>query len=343
MAEENWERLRTYEDIGAVPQVGPTGIEYTHVYPEHGFSARDLQEGLARYWDVHVINPVTLMDIEIRDEKRRIPPSVASQYEVLKQTAVALDPSGYPGAVYDLAMDFTAGNYAKSYIDLRDSTSSFTAATLFPLAGHFALQSNRPVPFFAELVERAVPYVMGSEEPGVAMDNVWPIWYRSIRNLAVQLHRETTERPFYPASVLMAKGPLKDHPVYYYVAQLLNSLSEQLMQTAAAREYLVPGFEHAPSVNAQLSIDFYTACPGISKFRTLLVAHLAPPCIRFIGGEIWKLRLQHLKESYPNMSQEEVSRIESDLQKVVEQVIDLDERWRRFRLASLGIGEKCRG
>ncbi|MEJ2158104.1 MAG: hypothetical protein P8X96_22480 [Desulfobacteraceae bacterium] len=36
------------------------------------------------------------------------------------------------------------------------------------------------------------------------------------------------------------------------------------------REYFVPGFENVPGMQANLSVDFCTACPGIPKFRTLV-------------------------------------------------------------------------
>ncbi len=339
MVEENWERLKTYENTTKILPVGSTSREYRNIYPEYGYSARDLHEGLARYWDVHVINPVTLMDIEIKDEKRNIPSSVANQYQKYKSIAAAFDPSGYPAAIYDLAMSFTAGDYAKPYINLKEATSSYNAAVLFPLAGHFALQSDWPVPFFEELVKRASPAVMGSERPDAKLVEVWPIWYHRIRNHAVELHREKSERPFYPASVIMENGPLADHPVYYYVVHLLSALINQISMKTEAREYLVPGYENVPSMQAKFSVDFYTACPGIPKFRTFLVSYISPPCIRFSDNKTWKLRLTHLKETYPDMEQEEEVEIESGLQQVVEQVLDLEERWRKFRLAKLGITE----
>ncbi len=158
--------------------------------------------------------------------------------------------------------------------------------------------------------------------------------YHRIRNIAVQLNKETSDHSFYPGHVLMAKGPLLKHPGYYYILHLIIDLAKTLNENVKASDYLVPGYEANPDINAKLTIDFYTACPGIPKFRTFLVSHFAPPCIRLVGGEIWKLRLQHLKESYPDMSLDDVSRIDSELQTVAEQLINIDGRWLKFRLAS---------
>ncbi len=334
IADENWSRLKTYEETGEIRPPGPSTIEYTCHIQGHGFSARDLQEGLARFWDVHVISPITLMDIEIEDSKRCIPKPAANEYRRIKRIASAIDPSGYPAAIYDLAMDFTAGNYAKPYIDLRERTSSYIATALFPLAGHFALQSDRPVPFFMDLVERAIPHI--DEKPGARVTDVWPLLYHRVRNLAVQLHKEQADRPFYPAAVVMANSSLKDHPVYLYVVGLIHHLAREIVNTPA---HVVPGYDNAPIVQrGTLSVDFFTACPGILKFnRTFLVSHLAPPCIRFADGRAWILRLEHLKESYPDMKREEELSIEGELRKLVEHMEEIEERWRRFRLASLRI------
>lgn len=337
LAEEDWCRLKTFETRGRIEQPGPVRTEYTRVYPEYDYSARDLQEGLARYWDVHVISPITLMDLEIEDEKHRIPPAVVAKYTAVKQVAAQIDPSGYPDHIFELAMSFTAGNYAKPYIHLREKTSSFVAAVLFPLAGHFALQSDQPVPFFADVLNRAIPMLKDVVQPGAKIDDVWPIWYHQIRNLAVEIHKERSDRPFYPAGVIIVNGPLNDHPIYYYVSGLLVDLINELNTKEEARQYLVPGYNHEPSMRANLSVDFYTACPGIPTVRSLLISHLAPPAIRFSDGCIWSLRMTHLAESYPEMGEKEASRIERDLRTVADQAVELDDRWRRFRLACLGL------
>lgn len=78
---------------------------------------------------------------------------------------------------------------------------------------------------------------------------------------------------------------------------------------------------------------------GVQVLFEALVSHIPPPCIRFKDNKIWKLRLTHLKVSCPDMAQQEEAKIENRLQQVVEQVLDLETRWQKFRLANLNVAD----
>ena len=59
---------------------------------------------------------------------------------------------GYSDVAFDMAMEAAAGNYAEPYRFLRDRYDAVVTGTVFPLAGYFALQTEKPVQVFLDVI-----------------------------------------------------------------------------------------------------------------------------------------------------------------------------------------------
>src|SRR5262249_37406102 len=65
IVEEDWGRLVAFERDQAKMPAGPRRLHFLQPHPEHGFAPVDLVEAFARFWDVHVIGPADLLEMEI--------------------------------------------------------------------------------------------------------------------------------------------------------------------------------------------------------------------------------------------------------------------------------------
>jgi len=68
--------LQRFENEGEKRGIGAYRTEFMRKDDTAGFSAHDLHESLARFWDVHVIGPHRLIEMEFADGKKWLLPEL---------------------------------------------------------------------------------------------------------------------------------------------------------------------------------------------------------------------------------------------------------------------------
>lgn len=331
LADEELSRLRAYETGSIPPPPGPINQEYRRHYDCVGFSALDLQESLARYWDVHVLGPVLLLELDLNDPARRIPENFRSRYEELKaQDLLKIHGGDYTDLAFDLAMEASAGNYAKPYLMLREQYPSAIAAGLFPLVGGVALMADRPAPFFVRLL-RMVESRLRNITTG-NIHEIWQAWYFPIQGYARQLAEELGEE-FSSAVFVYQEGDLKKHVPHDFAAferqNAINALAESDHVKSMAAERQIDA-EHL----ALFELDRRLLLPGDPEHRAFLSYWLSPPCVRHANGERWLPSDTMRRINFPEIDETE-RKLRESRDKVADDVEDLDARWQRFVRASI--------
>jgi hypothetical protein len=336
LAEEDAVRLRRYEQRGALDPPGPVRLEYVRRYPGVEFSARDLHESIARYWDVHVIGPNLLLELELEDPHRRLPAEIITRYRELKRTGRLRRAGGdaYSDLSYDLAMEAAAGRYALPYLEVRRRFAPAVAGGVFPVAGNLAMHTARPVPFFVRLAELAAPVF---EAPlGRDIEDVWRGGYEKAAGLAGQLAGDLGER-LEPFPLLVQDGtPLTEWMPHDWVRHRLGVLIDGLANTDRVRKRAAQrGID--PNHAALQELAFMLCCPGIAENRGTLAAWLAPPVVRFADGGHWLLGELYRRQLVPEVDESE-RRLSAELERVADEVERLDERWQQFLKAAVRQG-----
>lgn len=193
LADEKLRRLKAFEDQGAIEPPGPVQREFQRRYESVGFSAEQLHESVARFWDIHVIGPVELLELELGDPNRRLPDAIQERYAYLKEKGLLQAPDGgYSDLAFRLAMDASAGDYGRPYAIMRDHYPAATADGLFPIAASMAFQSKRPALFFVRLTHMVAPAI--PLEPRKSIEEIWHNAFPYIAGMAARLAYELGEK-----------------------------------------------------------------------------------------------------------------------------------------------------
>jgi hypothetical protein len=326
IAVDDWRRLLDHEAGRAVGL--PTRRRlYTESDAHANFSPRDLSECLARFWDVHVIGPHLLLDLEFNDANRALVENQRAEYDELRERGLIQSDGLYSSLAFDLAMEIVGGGYAAPYIHVREQYSNpLVAAAVFPFACHYALQTEQPVRFFIELLERSAQHVACAPR-GHRIDFYWWHVHLLVRKEAVRLSERLGLGPLVAAGRILAAGELDDHPFYEGMKRLYWFLLGSASNTEGARRYGRRLGEDVPmDIATMLLVDYYLATPGEPSNRSTLIEWLAPPAVRFNDGRIWALSELHWKEVFGRDDALRQTRRE-----LVTSAQSVEERWERFR------------
>lgn len=131
---EEWARLQAYEESGEVSSVGPIRREFERRDQLTGYSARDLHECLARYWEIIVFDPAKLTRLEWRKDRTSAHPDFQTAWKRERHS------SGTPenaSSFADLlnAMLMIGGEYATPFIE---ACQQFGHAAAFVLSASAA-------------------------------------------------------------------------------------------------------------------------------------------------------------------------------------------------------------
>jgi hypothetical protein len=85
----------------------PRRVHFLEQNPKHGFSPRDLAKAFARYWDVQVVGPPELIELELRSGRYVFAQEFVARFEALKANGLLGDPKhgGYSWPAFELAME----------------------------------------------------------------------------------------------------------------------------------------------------------------------------------------------------------------------------------------------
>jgi hypothetical protein len=337
MAECDLQRLSRFEKERQVEEHNPFRLEFVRECESVGFSARDLYEGLARYWDVHVVGPDIVLKMEIADPKRRVGSEFIERFEDLEASGRIRSPltGGYTDEMYDLAMEAAAGNYGRPYVRLRQTANPTIAAGLFPLAGHMALQTVRPVDFFDFFIKDLVP-ILEDVPAAYKIEDAWRMYYPYVRSRAEEIVREQSGEHLWFGPAILQKGTLQDDETYGWALSCLKLIVRQ-MTDKPTMLWAERTFKGAPEFILQMvALDFCLSCPGTAINRGYLAALLAPPCIRFSDGRTWQIG-NYLRHDM--LTKEDV--VDFDVlasleESASEHCLELERRWQSFRRSERG-------
>lgn len=361
LAKEQWDRLIAYELRGEKSGPGATELEFERIDPDLGFSAKDLHECLARFWDVIVFGPKNLLDKEWRKGRSAVLPDFQENYR-RKRREMGL-PDGASGAL-DLftAMITVAGQYAAPFNLILDSLGGvFSATCLFPLLGHFAFQTSRPAYFFWRFVESAGQKLsdltlktaerLNALPEDLLEDTINTLYLKTLLHcdeIVREQNGEDIEGLLTGLKAYKFYG-LEQHPAYHwmYERRLLPMVDRMAISSEAvgAADYYFGKWESGRFFTAQLILDCALATGGLTDSRRILLIGglLSPPCIRFGDGKIVSLseiyRLESVR-SLPNLQKVlllselipllQRERLEEEEQEIVRMCIGLESRWSDF-------------
>lgn len=148
-----WQRLRHFEQTGDAAissEFGTQLSEFFRKHPDSGFSTWNLSESLARFWDIYKFGAGKLLakrgranDVSPHD------PGFDDLFQNLERDAPGWTQT--TAAEFDYLMQLEDW-YAEPYRLALQTLSSQHAVILFPLVGHFALQSRSPIDVFVDTI-----------------------------------------------------------------------------------------------------------------------------------------------------------------------------------------------
>lgn len=300
VAAEDWARLRVFRSTGSVPPPGPLRGAFRTPHAAVGFSAHDLAESAARYWDLLNVGPHNLVESALR-AGQPVSDETRSDYDRL--VAVGLFRStddGFSEQALGVAMKVVAGRYALPYLRLRDRIGG-DAIFLFPLVAHWALQTANPVEMFDVLAARASRSTARIARWQRRLSRAFTgqrILVRDITDTQMQLYPhlsramyELAKRegsPMWTVTQYLPHTSLADHPVYGWAHRWSMALGRHAARTGLADDMAnLFGRSDRAELLPVLAADRVMALPGGPQARGLLAQFLLPPVHRFADDRTW--------------------------------------------------------
>lgn len=212
LAAEDWERMLEWEQRGGRAAVGPCRAHYYEPEGRHGFSAYQLSESFARFWEVLRAGPAKVLGDAIEEARKQ-----GRAREVDAEWREAARPEALSDRTFDLAMD-AAGSYGLPYAVTRRVLDRESGLVIFPFLAHFALKTPRPAHFFELFLDEAAPAAAAEAEalglfakPARAgAETLYPF----VEGRCAGIARREGEGGLIHAANLFRESPLRHNPVY---------------------------------------------------------------------------------------------------------------------------------
>lgn len=290
LAAEDWHRLKSFEHDGKVTSAGQKRRTFIATSEKLQFSPKDLHESLARFWDMHILGPPLLIELELASPTRSIPEEFVREYREAEKAGLIRHPEhgGYSDLSFRMAMRCAAGNYGRPYLWLLNLAGVPLADILFPLCGFFAFQTPDPIRAFNLLVRHG-SYEFSDVVPNRPIHDWWRKGYWRVGQLAVRVAEQLGADGLEHIGKKVTDGELADHPVWPVLFEL--------RRCAGIRFRDLPLFDVFPDADPDrlaqghglLNLDYALACPGDPDYRGMLVQCLAPASVRFGDETVWNL------------------------------------------------------
>lgn len=243
LALQEWLDVQEFKQSGALKDY--KGLLGRFAEPPKGapFSAWELSESLCRYWDIHIMGPVRLLQ---------------ERGEAL--SSAGNDARPYQAAEFDRLMTIEDA-YAAPYRWALERWGSVASVLLFPIAGHFAMQTSRPVEVFLKVSENLA--VEAQQFRGSIHEN-WRTLFPKVRDATGSACFSLTGSILTPGWDVIRRSALKESPIWRYYLRLLHT--------------------GAMTVGSIEKLDFCFSLPGDPENRGILVSGFLPAVTLFRNG-----------------------------------------------------------
>lgn len=258
MARTDWIALRRWEETGELTH---RSNAFTRVDEVAKFSAWQLSEGLCRYWDVHISGPPELLEepyagspihsTELPDWM--IDGLSADVIERLKSQR------SYSGEQFDSWM-LQEDAYAEPYRQALGVLGSKRAASLFPIVGHFALQTPAPARVYSSALQVLQNYPLPADHHFI--DDIWRAVFTDVANACGKASFQVTSSLLTPGATVLKTLAQEGQPIYAHYFELMKF---------AQRNYKSP-------------LDVMLGLPGDPTIRQELSTLFIPPVVLFKDG-----------------------------------------------------------
>ena len=280
--QDEWLRLLKFEQTGDLGPVSNAVSQIAEQRPGEPFSAHELMECWARYWDVHTRSPARTVEED----------HIQAPKEALRTKQGNIE--GYTSDAFDLFMQ--QGNdaelYAAPYRWMLETCSGHSAFAniAFPILVFHAFGSPDPVRLLQESLARALKSTIVWKGVDGRSRNVNLDWlnnWGAFIGEAVEPARRDLNMPSFTAGWdVLSRGSLGKHPIYGPYLRRIRAL----FKLASLRHGAPPKERSLEAVYAYAVSDLPTrdpvvifAFPGQPEYRLALGTYVPPPRVRFDG------------------------------------------------------------
>jgi hypothetical protein len=312
LALSEWRNLLKFECSGEFEPRAKILEDFTRKNIELGFSAYNLTEALARYWDLHITGPQKNLRGRLL---RSNSPDLARLGLDNPTDLPGSEAKAYTGEQFDNLM-LLEDAYAAPYRLSLERWGSLKSVLLFPLVGYFSLQTPAPVEVFCSVMKsNEIDRINFNEYRDIHIG--WRSLFEDIRNLCKLSAMFVGQvGAFTPGWDVIKRSPLNIHPVYCHYLQTILTLQNK-------------------------NTDFYFACPGDPECRAYLVSYFLPP-LTILANDRWIGESSSLKKAIELPANLGEGLLEAEM--LANKSQDIHTRSRKMRqaqkLASLGVTKK---
>jgi hypothetical protein len=234
---EVWHSLIEFEKTGKTNKFNRLQQKLEEKDPQIGFSALDLVETHARFWDIHILGPEKVREFE---QKQRSYHGAVIDY-VQKLPADAQH-SPYHGDVFDPTM--TAATYGEPYRRAIESWRSAGAVVMFPIAAYFALQTPDPVKVYRKIDQGVKKEV--KIQGAISIHEKWREYFLPMRDACNRIAFEETGSFSTPGRNVLDRSSLigteaDENNVYFLYKLILSHMEAKVGQIDVDKRFCFPG------------------------------------------------------------------------------------------------------
>ena len=309
MVAEEWQRVLAFEADGKAPPLGPLRTAWGQRAGDMPYSVRDIVECLARFWDIHIRDPRTILD----ENDTKPGPYDYLAYEYALRAGAKLD--SYPKPYLHIQI---AALHSPAIAKLgaaspqhNEKRASWATQLLFPLVGFLALNTVDPVRAFIVGMDDILGDPDGLIIPTAAtadgIDHIeltWlSVWPQLTPRLAAALAKAGLPLGANPMGLADQPG-WSDHPVWRFGVARAQALVRYLDAIAQAPPPPdAPGWKLAiAEITARtLKENGFAvhAFPGLPVFRAALGFAFAPPLLRLSDATLPASRNSFAGQPWP--------------------------------------------
>jgi hypothetical protein len=271
LALDEWLQLKEYEKNCRIPEIASLSSRFRHKHESIGFSAWNLSEALCRYWDIHILGSNLLLRKHLIVEEEREDPSL-DEHPLFSRY------SGSTSLTFDALMN-REDAYAEPYRIALKNWGTNNSVILFPIVGHLALQTPKPIEVFIDVVERLVgSYDIESSE--LDIHQKWrEIFDEVYKECIVSTVKICNLAELTPGWDVIDRSELNQHPIYSHYLDIMKFIFNVW----------------------KANTHFFFALPGDPYCRMKLASTFRPPITLFNDGE-WHSDTHFLKTYYDGMA-----------------------------------------